>query len=86
MHGRGKITPSTLDLMLRRISEVSENSGINGSRSIDIISKHFHHLKIRSEYDDTLLYEPDSEMIEKLKNSLKKQYPLYCECLFPKDR
>jgi len=28
-----------------------------------------------------LLYEPDSERIEKLKNSLKKQYPLYCELL-----
>jgi hypothetical protein len=81
MHRRGKITPSTLDLMFRRISEVSENSGINKSQSIDMISKHFHHIKIRSHYGDTLLYEPDSERIEKLKNSLKKQYPLYCERL-----
>src|SRR5215831_9072259 len=45
-----KITPSTLDLMFQRISEVSENSGINKSQSIDIISKHFHHIKIRSHY------------------------------------
>ena len=68
-----KITPSTLDLMFQRISEVSENSGINMSENIDIISKFFHHFKIRTHYGgDTLLYEPDSERIEKLKNSLKK--------------
>lgn len=77
-----KITPSTLDLMFQRISEVSENSDVNKSQRLDIISKHFHHIKIRSHYSgDTLLYEPDSERIEKLKNSLKKQYPVYCELL-----
>jgi hypothetical protein len=75
-----KITPSTLDLMFRRFSEVSENSG-NKSQSVDIISKHFRQIKITSHYGDTILYEPDSERIEKLKNSLKKQYPLYCELL-----
>jgi hypothetical protein len=78
----GDKTPSTLDLMFQRISEGSENSGISKSQSIGIISKHFHYLKPRSHYgDDTLLYEPDSERIEKLKNSLKKQYPSYCELL-----
>ena len=66
--------------MLRRISEVSENSG-NKCQSIDIISKHFHQIKIRSHYGDTLLNEPDPERIEKLKNSLKKQYPFYFELL-----
>jgi hypothetical protein len=81
MHRSSKIIPSTLDLMFKRISEVSENSG-NKSQSIDIISERFHPIKIRSHYSgDTLLYEPDSEEIEKLKNSLKKQYPLYFERL-----
>ena len=81
MHRRGKITPSTLDLMFQRISEISQSSWINKSQSIDIISKYFHQIKIRSHYDDTLLYEPDSERIEKLKNSLKKQYPFYSKRL-----
>ena len=81
-HERSKITPSTLDLMFRRMSEMSGNSDIKTSKDVDIISNHFHYIKIRSHYGaDTLLYEPESERIEKLKNSLKKRYPLYCECL-----
>ena len=81
-HERSKITPSTLDLMFRRISEMSGNSDSKTSKDINIISKHFHYIKIRSHYGaDALLYEPKSERIEKLKNCLKKQYPLYCECL-----
>ena len=82
MHERSNITPSTLDLMLRRISEISGNSDTKTSQNIDILSTYFHHIKIRSHYRaDTLLYEPESERIEKLKNSLKKRYPSYCECL-----
>jgi hypothetical protein len=81
-HERSKIIPSTLDLMFRRISEMLGNSDSKNSKDIDIISNRFHYIKIRSHYGgDTLLYEPDSEGIEKLKNSLKKQYPLYCERL-----
>lgn len=81
-HERSKITTSTLDLMLRRISEISGNSDIKSSQDIDILSKYFHYIKSRSHYsDDILLFEPDSERLEKLKNSLKKQYRSYCECL-----
>ena len=68
--------------MLRRISEILGNSDSKTSKEVDIISKHFHYIKIRSHYGaDALLYEPDSERIEKLENILKKQYPSYFECL-----
>lgn len=81
-HERSKITPSTLDLMFRRISEMLGNSDSKTSKDIDIISKQFHYIKIRSHYGgDALLYELDPERIKKLKNFLKKQYPSYCECL-----
>lgn len=81
-HKRSKITPSTLDLMFRRISEMLGNSDSKTSKDIDIISKQFHYIKIRSHYgDDALLYELDPERIKKSKNFLKKQYPSYCECL-----
>lgn len=81
-HERNKITPSTLDLMFRRISEMLGNSDSKTSKDIDIISKQFHYIKIRSHYDgDALLYELDPERIKKLKNFLKKQFPWYCECL-----
>jgi hypothetical protein len=79
---RSKITPSTLDLMLRRISEILGNSDTKTSKDIDIISKQFHYIKIRSHYGgDALLYEPDLERIKKLENFLRKQYPSYCEYL-----
>lgn len=69
-------------MMLRRISEMLGNSDSKTSKDVDIISNHFHYIKIRSHYgSDDLLYELDSERLEKLKNCLKKQYPLYCECL-----
>jgi hypothetical protein len=81
-HDHRKITPSTLDLLFLRMSEISGNYDIKASQNINITSPHFHHIKVRSSYaDDTLLYEPDSDRIEKLKNSLKKQYPSYFEGL-----
>jgi hypothetical protein len=81
-HEHSNITPSTLDLMFRRISEMLGNFDSKTSKDIDIIGNQFHYIKIRSHYDGgALLYELDSERIKKLKNFLKKQYPSYCECL-----
>jgi hypothetical protein len=80
-NGPAKITPSTLGLMFRRISEISTNADIKASQDLDILNGYFYHIKISQYCDDALLYESDSERIQKLKNSLKKQYHLYSECL-----
>jgi hypothetical protein len=79
-NGPAKITPSTLGLMFRRISEISTNADIKASQDLDILNGYFYHIKISQYCDDGLLYESDSERIQKLKNSLKKQYHLYSEC------
>jgi hypothetical protein len=46
-------------------------------------NKYLHYFNIRSTWwnDDGLAYEPDSEKIEKLKNSLHNQYPVDSGCL-----
>jgi hypothetical protein len=73
--------PSTLELMFRRISEISENADTKMSRGI-VQNEYFRFLKVRSRYgDDNLLYEPNYEKAQKLKNSLRKQYPLYGKLL-----
>ena len=75
-----EIPPSTLDLIIRRSSDPSSDKK---STKTSNRNKYLHYFNIRSTWcDDTsLVYEPDSETIEKLKNSLHDQYPVYSECL-----
>jgi hypothetical protein len=73
----------TLDLMFQRLSEISGNSDIKYYQDL-FKQRSFHFYKIRCSYsDDQLLYEPDCE---KLKDSLRKQFPLYCERLLKIDK
>jgi hypothetical protein len=68
-----ELPPSTYDLMVRRASDSysDEKSTKTSNRN-----KYLHYFNIRSTWwnDDSLVYEPDSETIEKLKNSLHNQY------------
>jgi hypothetical protein len=69
------VPPSTLDLVIQRVSDLYN---IKRSKETSNRNKYLRYFNIRSPwYDDAnLLYEPTSETISKLKNSLKKQYPL----------
>jgi hypothetical protein len=74
-----EIPPSTLDLIPRSSDPSSDKKSTKTSNR----NKYLHYFNIRSTWhDDTsLVYEPDFETIEKLKNSLHNQYPVYSECL-----
>jgi hypothetical protein len=75
-----ELPPSTLDLKIRRATDPYSNTK---STKTSNRNKYLHYFNIRSTWSDdaSLLYEPDSETIAKLKNSLNRQYPLYSECL-----
>jgi hypothetical protein len=85
-----KIAYSTaLDLLFSRVAETSDLSQFaidhNYKMPLDALIQNkqiYHFLKIRNQYNENHpLYELNSEKIEELKNSLKKQYPLYYKCL-----
>ncbi len=86
---QNKMPLSTSDLMLRRVSEMPNFSqhlqdapDINKFNKLAQIKGYYHYFKIRNSYDDTnLLYEPGSEKLGILKNSLKNQYPSYYKLL-----
>lgn len=73
------LPPSTLDLIIRRFS--SHHNNIESKA--DNHNEYLRYINIRSKWCDynDLSYEPDSETIAKLKNSLTKEYPLYSGCL-----
>jgi hypothetical protein len=68
------VPPSTFDLIIQRVSDLYN---IKRSKETSNRNKYLHYFNIRSHwYDDAnLLYEPNSETISELKNSLNRQYP-----------
>ena len=84
-----KIPHTTLDLLFMRAATTS--TGVNNNKeSLDILMQNkgwYHFLKIKSQYnEDNLLYELDPEKIKKIKNTLKKEYPLYYKGLQKTDK
>lgn len=65
---------------MKRVSDLYSNK--KSSKQM-IRNKYLHKHNIRKMWckDSDLLYEPDSERIAKLNDSLNREFPIYSECL-----